>query len=134
MGFTERPATRWGWLRKRKQAFVSTILKQLNKPPFLPQLCSISSKLVIIHTMTPRPTVIGCKVIGVDLPAFLLSKNFCSESIGMSQSAVLRPPFSNGPHRGQVFKTFWDLSGGTYPFALRELAFQLCLPQLPLSF
>jgi hypothetical protein len=27
-----------------------------------------------------------------------------------------------------------DLSGGTYSFALRELAFQLCLPQLPLSF
>jgi hypothetical protein len=27
-----------------------------------------------------------------------------------------------------------DLSGGTYSFALRELAFQLCLPQLALSF
>jgi hypothetical protein len=32
--------------RYRKQAFVSTILKRLNKPPFLPQFCSISSKLV----------------------------------------------------------------------------------------
>src|SRR5260370_15036846 len=36
--------------------------------------------------MAPRPTVIGSRVIGVDLPAFLLSKNFYSESIGMSQS------------------------------------------------
>jgi len=25
----------------------------LNEPPFLPQLCSISSKLVITHTLTP---------------------------------------------------------------------------------
>jgi len=33
-----------GSLRKLKQAFVSTILKQLAKPPFLPQLCSISSR------------------------------------------------------------------------------------------
>src|SRR5229473_2537422 len=36
--------------------------------------------------MAPRPTVIGHRVIGVDLPAFLLSKNFYSESIGMSRS------------------------------------------------
>jgi len=35
------------------QAFVSTIFRQMNKPPFLPQLCSISSKLVITHTLTP---------------------------------------------------------------------------------
>lgn len=80
-------------LRYRLQAFVSTVLKQLNKPPFLPQLCSISSKLVITHTMTPRPTVIGYEVIGVGLPAFLLSKNVYSESIGMSRSAVLQPHF-----------------------------------------
>lgn len=65
--------------------------------------------------MTPRPTVIGSRVIGVGLPAFLLSKNYYSESIGMSR-------FNR------------DLSGGTYRTALRDLAFQLCLPQLPLSF
>ena len=29
---------------------------------------------------------------------------------------------------------FGTLSGGTYPAALRGLAFQLCLPQLPLGF
>ena len=75
--------------------------------------------------MAPRPTVIGSRVIGVDLPAFLLSKNFYSESIGMSRTAVLRPP--------QLI-AIGTLSGGTYPAALRGLAFQLCLPQLPLSF
>ncbi len=41
--------------------------------------------------MTPRLTVIRSWVIGVDLPAFLLSKNFYSESIGTSRSTVLRP-------------------------------------------
>jgi hypothetical protein len=85
MGRQEGRVTHFESPRYRLQAFVSTILKQLNKPPFLPQLCSISSKLVITHTMTPRPTVIGYKVIGVGLPAFLLSKNVYSESIGMSQ-------------------------------------------------
>jgi len=64
--------------------------------------------------MAPRPTLIGSRVIGVDLPAFLLSKSFYSESIGMSPCG--------------------DASGGTYWLALRELAFQLCLPQLALGF
>src|SRR5260370_38827502 len=75
--------------------------------------------------MAPRPTVIGSRVIGVDLPAFLLSKNFYSESIGMSRTAALRPPqlIAIGP-----------LSGGTYRAALRSLAFQLCLPHLLLRF
>ena len=94
--------TRFESLGYRLQAFVSTILKQLNKPPFLPQLCSISSKLVITHTMTPHPTVIGYKVIGVGLPAFLLSKNVYSESIGMSRLGTClagltrRPSFVQG--------------------------------------
>jgi len=46
----------------------------------------------------------------VDLPAFLLSKSFYSESIGMSP--------------------YGDASGGTYWLALRELAFQLCFLSL----
>ena len=58
--------------------------------------------------MTLCPTVIGYRVIGVDLPAFLLSKNLDSESIGT-------PAIVSG------------LSGGTYWFALREPAFQHCL-------
>ncbi len=47
----------------------------------------------------------------MDLPAFLLSKNFYSESIGMPQLPR-------------------DVSGGTYPSALRGLAFQLCFALL----
>src|SRR5208282_6158991 len=79
-----------------------------NKPPFLPQFCSTRANLYVIHTMALRPTVIGCGVIGVDLPAFLLSKNLDSESIGT-------PAIVSGP------------SGGSYPTALRDLAFQHCL-------
>ncbi len=80
----------------------------------------------------------------MDLPAFLLSKNFYSESIGMSRSAVLTAALENStvfrspfqPDRPTVTpnKLARDLSGGTYLIALRDLAFQLCLPQLPLSF
>jgi hypothetical protein len=81
----------------------------------------------------------------VDLPAFLLSKNFYSESIGMSRSAVLTTALTAlRPHQKNWLGT---LSGGTYratfacsefastnPETRRGLAFQLCLPQLPLSF
>jgi hypothetical protein len=70
--------------------------------------------LYVIHTMTLLPTVIRIEVIGVDLPAFLLSKNLDSESIGT-------PAIVSG------------LSGGSYPIALRDLAFQLCL-SFPLRF
>jgi len=42
----------------------------------------------------------------VDLPAFLLSKSVYSDSIGM-------------------FRLHRNVSGGTYPIALRDLAFQL---------
>jgi len=46
MGRKEGCMTRFVPSRYRLQAFVSTILKRLNKPPFLPQLCSTLSKLV----------------------------------------------------------------------------------------
>jgi hypothetical protein len=75
--------------------------------------------------MAPRPTVIGSRVIGVDLPAFLLSKNFYSESIGMSRTAALQLP--------RMIALGLCLVGLTHSL-LRELAFQLCLPQLALSF
>jgi hypothetical protein len=90
--------------------------------------------LYVIHTMAPRPTVIGSRVIGVDLPAFLLSKNVYSESIGMPRSAASaalesRPGYDRPFKLDRVAVTpnelARDLSGGTYPFALRELAFQL---------
>jgi hypothetical protein len=138
MGREEGCVTHFESLRYRLQAFVSTILKQLNKPPFLPQLCSISSKLVITHTMTPRPTVIGYKVIGVGLPAFLLSKNVYSESIGMSPltATAIRPIQLARDLSGGTYRTTFTCSGfvSTNPETRRDLAFQLCLPQLPLSF
>jgi hypothetical protein len=56
--------------------------------------------------MAPRPTVIGSRVIGVDLPAFLLSKNFYSESIGMSHTAALQLP-----QMIALGLVWWDLSG-----------------------
>src|SRR6266851_2943880 len=57
--------------------------------------------------MAPRPTVIGSRVIGVDLPAFLLSKSFYSESIGMPRTAALQLPriIASGD------SVWWDLSG-----------------------
>jgi hypothetical protein len=70
----------------------------------------------------------------VDLPAFLLSKNFYSESIGMPRSTVLTAALKLDRLAVTPNKLARDLSGGTYPAALRGLAFQLCLPQLPLSF
>src|SRR6266850_4790529 len=59
MGHKEGCATLLKSPRYRLRAFVSTILKRLNKPPFLPQFCSTRANLYVIHTMAPRPTVIG---------------------------------------------------------------------------
>src|SRR5437879_9014013 len=56
--------------------------------------------------MAPRPTVIGSRVIGVDLPAFLLSKNFYSESIGMSHSCT-----AAAANHLLWDSVWWDLSG-----------------------
>ena len=70
----------------------------------------------------------------MDLPAFLLSKNFYSESIGMSRSAVFGRTFLLGRFAATPNQLARGSSGGTYPTALRGLAFQLCLPQLTLSF
>src|SRR5260370_8397899 len=64
--------------------------------------------------MAPRPTVIGSRVIGVDLPAFLLSKNFYSESIGMSHLTALR----------LRQKSPWD-------FVWRDLSGRVARPRLP---
>jgi hypothetical protein len=59
MGHQEGCVTLLKSPRYRLRAFVSTILKRLNKPPFLPQFCSTRANLYVIHTMAPRPTVIG---------------------------------------------------------------------------
>ena len=124
MGREEGCVTHFESLRYRLQAFVSTILKQLNKPPFLPQLCSISSKLVITHTMTPRPTVIGTQGYRRGLASLSVVKELLFR---VYRNALIGRIAAN-PNSVQ------DVSGGTYSFALRELAFQLGLPQLPLSF
>src|SRR5216684_973366 len=66
--------------------------------------------------MAPRPTVIGHRVIGVDLPAFLLSKNFYSESIGMPVGRTYDRAFNNSC-TWQLLRmialglVWWDLSG-----------------------
>src|ERR1700681_1781556 len=67
------------------QAFVSTLLKQLASPPFLPQLCSTRAKLVIVHSNSPQPSAVPLlaqshtrkitEALTVNLPAFLLSKS-----------------------------------------------------------
>jgi len=135
MGRKEGCMTRFVPSRYRLQAFVSTILKRLNKPPFLPQLCSTLSKLVVIHTMAPRPTVIGSRVIGVDLPAFLLSKNVYSESIGMPRSAVLQSPFPTRPRCGHAKVIGSGLVWRDLPVRVARTRLPaLCFPQLPLGF
>jgi len=65
----------------------------------------------------------------VDLPAFLLSKNVYSESIGMPRSAVLTAALTTMTAVRSRRKSARDVSGGTYLSALRELAFQLCFRQ-----
>ena len=70
----------------------------------------------------------------MDLPAFLLSKNFYSESIGMPRSAVLTAALSNltALRSRQINWLGACLVGLIRPRC--GLAFQLCLPQLSLSF
>ena len=65
----------------------------------------------------------------MDLPAFLLSKNVYSESIGMPRSAVLTAALTTMTAMRSRRKSARDVSGGTYLSALRELAFQLCFWQ-----
>ncbi len=57
----------------RRQSVLASLLAEFAL--FYPQYCSTRAELVIIHTMAPLPTVIRIGVIGVDLPAFQLSKN-----------------------------------------------------------
>jgi hypothetical protein len=73
----------------------------------IPQYCSTRAELVITHTMTSRLTVIRSRLSAWICQPFCCQRTLFSDSIGM-------------PHvpRG--------LSGGTYPAALRCLAFQLC--------
>src|SRR5229473_141399 len=75
--------------------------------------------------MAPRPTVIGTQGYRRGLASlsvvkellFRVHRNVPTDRVAVATKNCLG-----------------TLSGGTYSSALRELAFQLCLPQLPLSF
>src|SRR5713226_4958744 len=75
--------------------------------------------------MAPRPTVIGTQGYRRGLASLSVVKE------------LLFRVHRNVPHcctAAAANNRIGTLSGGTYPAALRGLAFQLCLPQLPLSF
>ena len=83
--------------------------------------------------MAPRPTVIGTQGYRRGLASLSVVKerlfrvhrnvpfNRCTVAFTLDRRAVTPKTLAR------------DLSGGTYPIALRDLAFQLCLPQLALS-
>jgi len=117
MGFTDRPVTPVGATKNTDAGFRPYRLRiqQLKisagefvfEPPtcnlqllleqvrLVPQLCSISSRTCNNPHHNVRADLDRPRIIGVGLPAFLLSKNLYSESIGMSRSTVLRSPFPN---------------------------------------
>ena len=75
--------------------------------------------------MAPRPTVIGTQGYRRGLASLSVVKE------------LLFRVHRNVPYgcfAAAANNRLGTLSGGTYPAALRGLAFQLCLPQLPLSF
>ncbi len=74
----------------------------LEQVRLVPQLCSISSRTCNNPHHDVRADLDRPRIIGVGLPAFLLSR------LAATPKKLAR-----------------DLSGGTYPFALRERAFQL---------
>jgi hypothetical protein len=75
--------------------------------------------------MAPRPTVIGTQGYRRGLASLSVVK----ELLFRVHRNALLDRFAVTP-----IKLARGLSGGTYLAALRGLAFQLCLPQLPLSF
>src|SRR6266851_6269939 len=85
--------------------------------------------------MAPRPTVIGTQgyrrgLASLSVVKELLFRVHRNAPAGRTYGRALKlDRFAVTPK-----KLARGLSGGTYPAALRDLAFQLCLPQLPLSF
>jgi len=75
--------------------------------------------------MAPRPTVIGTQGYRRGLASLSVVKE------------LLFRVHRNVPYgcfAAAANDRLGTLSGGAYPAALRGLAFQICLPQLPLSF
>src|SRR6266446_556484 len=84
--------------------------------------------------MAPRPTVIGTQgyrrgLASLSVVKELLFRVHRNVPVGRLTAARLNLTALRSPPN----KLARGLSGGTYPAALRGLAFQLCLPQLPLS-
>ena len=75
--------------------------------------------------MAPRPTVIGTQGYRRGLASLSVVKELLFRVHRNVPGNCVAVAANN---------RIGTLSGGTYSFALRELAFQLCLPQLPLSF
>ena len=75
--------------------------------------------------MAPRPTVIGSQGYRRGLASLSVVKELLFRVHRNVPSSRIAATANDG---------FGTLSGGTYPAALRGLAFQLCLPQLTLSF
>ena len=71
----------------------------------------------------------------MDLPAFLLSKNvFFRVHRNAPVSCFFSRPFELDRLAVTPNQLARDLSGGSYPIALRDLAFQLCFPSLRWDF
>src|SRR5713101_2858523 len=75
--------------------------------------------------MAPRPTVIGTQGYRRGLASLSVVKELLFRVHRNAPNSRIAAAANN---------CIGTLSGGSYSFALRELAFQLCLPQLPLSF
>src|SRR3981081_2661121 len=75
--------------------------------------------------MAPRPTVIGTQGYRRGLASLSVVKELLFRVHRNVPCTCVAVAANN---------RIGTLSGGTYPAALRGLAFQLCLPQLPLSF
>src|SRR5712691_12028813 len=85
--------------------------------------------------MAPRPTVIGTQGYRRGLASLSVVKELLFRVHRNAPVDRLTAVLSNlTALRSRQIKLALGLSGGTYPAALRGLAFQLCLPQLPLSF
>ena len=75
--------------------------------------------------MAPRPTVIGSQGYRRGLASLSVVKELLFRVHRNVPSSRMAAAANDG---------MGTLSGGTYPAAFGGLAFQLCLPQLPLSF
>ena len=93
------------------------------------------AELVITHTMTFWPTLIGLKLSAWACQPFCCQRTFIPSPSECPGRPFYGRPFQSDRLAATPKEMARDLSGGTYPFALRELAFQLFfwLFELPTS-